>query len=344
MIAESCRLATNRLALGARLCGGKGAPPKAFGAALQNVVARCGWSPTQPRSGDVSRKSPFRFLRAHRDHESIELPFVANHLPTIPPLPAGEGRGEGESFECQRAIRPWRLAMFGESCSPCHVCALLIFLLFLASPIFGQSVPATSSPPAHYDAPLLQCANLVYAGSQSSVCFSDHFLEDVGRDTNLRVKPGFTPVRLDSDDLFNYPFCVMSGNDNFSLSQKERKQLRQYLMAGGFLLASPGCSDKQWDASFRQEIKLCFPEYQLTKIPMTHPIFSIVNSITRLVDKYGNPVYIEGLEINGRLVMVYSKEGLNDVAHAEGCCCCGGNEIQDPALVNVNVFTYAALY
>ena len=27
-----------------------------------------------------------------------------------------------------------------------------------------------------------------------------------------------------------------------------------------------------------------------------------------------------------------------------GCCCCGGNEIQDPAKINVNVFTYAVLY
>jgi hypothetical protein len=48
--------------------------------------------------------------------------------------------------------------------------------------------------------------------------------------------------------------------------------------------------------------------------------------------------------INGRLVLVYSKDGLNDVHNAEGCCCCGGNEVQDPAKVNVNVFTYAVLY
>ena len=53
---------------------------------------------------------------------------------------------------------------------------------------------------------------------------------------------------------------------------------------------------------------------------------------------------MEGLEINGRLAMVYSKEGLNDVEHAQGCCCCGGNEIRDPEKVNVNVFAYAVLY
>ena len=77
---------------------------------------------------------------------------------------------------------------------------------------------------------------------------------------------------------------------------------------------------------------------------MTYPIFSIVNPIPRLTDEHGKQVMLEGLEINGRLVLVYSKEGLNDVAHAEGCCCCGGNEISKPALVNVNIFTYAVLY
>ena len=48
--------------------------------------------------------------------------------------------------------------------------------------------------------------------------------------------------------------------------------------------------------------------------------------------------------VNGRLVMVYSKDGLNDVSNAKGCCCCGGNMIVEAVLVNVNVFTYALLY
>ena len=77
---------------------------------------------------------------------------------------------------------------------------------------------------------------------------------------------------------------------------------------------------------------------------MTHPIFSMVNPIARLTDEHGKQVMLEGLELNGRLVLVYSKEGLNDVSHAEGCCCGGGNEISNPALVNVNIFTYAVVY
>lgn len=231
------------------------------------------------------------------------------------------------------------------------VFALSLLAAGLALSALGQSSPTqiitpTSKPEfaSSSDLTVLQCGNLIYAGNQSSVCFADRFLTDVAAQTNLRVNRKFCPVRLDSEALFDYPFCVMSGNEDFTLSDKERKQLRKYLTQGGFLLASPGCSDQQWDKSFRREIKLTFPEYALKPIPMSHPIFSLVNHITRLTEKNGRQVMLDGLEINGRLVLVYSKEGLNDVAHAKGCCCCGGNEIRDPARVNVNVFTYAVLY
>jgi hypothetical protein len=191
---------------------------------------------------------------------------------------------------------------------------------------------------------LLQCGNLIYAGAKSSVCFADRFLTQVADQTTLQVNKKFCPVRLDSDALFDYPFCVMSGDEAFTLTEKDRRNLYQYLTQGGFLLVSPGCSDAKWDKSFRQEIKVCFPNNKLNTIPLTHPIFSIVHNIPRLTDKSGKVVSLEGLEINGRLVMVYSKEGLNDVEHAKGCCCCGGNEVKDPLRVNVNVFAYAVVY
>ena len=209
-----------------------------------------------------------------------------------------------------------------------------------------QIIQPTSKPEfaAASDLTLLQCGNLIYAGNQSSVCFADRFLTDVAQQTNLRVNKKFCPVRLDAEAVFDYPFCVMSGNDSFALSDKERKQMRKYLTHGGFLLISPGCSDEKWDKAFRQEIKLCFPDNALKPIPASHAIFSLVNPIPRLTEKHGKTAVLEGLEINGRLVLVYSKEGLNDVGNAKGCCCCGGNELRDPAKINVNVFAYAVLY
>ena len=190
----------------------------------------------------------------------------------------------------------------------------------------------------------LQCGNLVYASNKSSVCFADKFLADVGTKTHLEAGKNFIPVRLDADTLFDFPFCVWSGEDTFSLTAKDRENLRKYLLNGGFIVSSPGCSDPRWDAALRKELKLIFPEHQLTKIPMSHPLFSTVFKIPTLTDKQGKSAQVEGLEINGRLVMLYSKDGLNDVGNAKGCCCCGGNMITESAQVNVNAFTYALLY
>jgi hypothetical protein len=221
--------------------------------------------------------------------------------------------------------------------------AALGSLLFLAC---WSAPAATLAPwgPVRSDLALLQCGNLIYAGNKSSVCFADRFLTEVVEQTCLRVNRKFCLVRLDSEALFDFPFCVMSGNESFSLCDLERSHLRKFLAQGGFLLASPGCSDQTWDRAFRQEIRICFPDNSLKRIPMTHPIFSVVNLIPRLTDKHGRPVALEGLELSGRLAVVYSKEGLNDVQHAIGCCCCGGNEVSNPMRVNVNVFTYAVLY
>ncbi len=215
-----------------------------------------------------------------------------------------------------------------------------LLLITLTICLAWASARAGSGP----DVTRLNCGNLIYAGNKSSVCFADQFLSDVARETRLDVAPGFTAVRLDSDQLFDHPFCVFSGEGSFSLTDKERKNLRRYLQQGGFVLSSPGCSDEAWDKSLRREIQLCFPKDQLNKLPMTHPIFSVVHQLSRLTCKNGNTTLLEGLELNGRLALVYSKEGLNDVAHAKGCCCCGGNQINDSARVNVNIFTYAVLY
>jgi hypothetical protein len=201
---------------------------------------------------------------------------------------------------------------------------------------------AANSPKA--DLTKLQCGNLVYAGNKSSICFADKFLTDVARQTSLNSGKNFVPVRLDADNLFDFPFCVWSGEENFVLTKKERENLRKYLLSGGFILSSPGCSDPNWDTALRRELKLVLPEYKLVRLPMSHPVFSTVNQITQLTDKHGAPAFVEGMEVNGRLVMVYSKDGLNDVSNARGCCCCGGNMIAESVLVNVNVFTYALLY
>jgi hypothetical protein len=233
-----------------------------------------------------------------------------------------------------------------------------LFLLLAAGPAFAAGAGATAerkqkeleaavaraAAAPNADLTKLQCGNLVYAGNKSSICFADKFLSDVAAATNLNVGRNFVPVKLESDNVFDFPFCVWSGEESFTLTKKERENLRRYLLHGGFILSSPGCSDPNWDTALRRELQLIFPELKMVRLPMSHPIFSTVHRIARLTDKKGHEAFVEGMEVNGRIVMIYSKDGLNDVSNAKGCCCCGGNMIVEAVLVNVNVFTYALLY
>lgn len=203
-----------------------------------------------------------------------------------------------------------------------------------------KSTPVPQAPADPKKDNLIQCANLVYAGSKSSVCFSDKFLDSVRRETNIQPERNFKTVKLALGDLFENPFAVMTGEGSFTLLEQERKNLRAYLLRGGFLLASAGCSSREWDVAFRKEIAQIFPEYKLKKLTLEHPIFHTVYDIRDISLSHGGKGQIEGMEIDGKIVLIYSPEGLNDTGGVNGCCCCGGNEVNNCREINVNIFTY----
>jgi Domain of unknown function (DUF4159) len=193
---------------------------------------------------------------------------------------------------------------------------------------------------------VVQCANLIYGGTHTSRCFSDEFLSVVQKKTAIPTERRFKSVKLSSKELFKFPFAMMTGEKNFLFTIKERKNLKDYLTKGGFLLASAGCSNKEFNKSFRMEIKRIFPKKKLEAIKMNHPLFRTVNKIKKLNIKSetATKVQLEGLTLNGKLVMVYSPHGLNNTANTKGCCCCGGNEILNALDINVNVLVYAILH
>ncbi len=192
---------------------------------------------------------------------------------------------------------------------------------------------------------VIQCANAIYAGNKTSRCFSDNFLTTLQQKTTISTERRFKPVKLDSKELFDFPFIVMTGEGDFRLPQAERDNLAKYLQNGGFLLASAGCSSKQWDQAFRRELKTLLPKHPISPVPLKHALFRTVFQIEKLdLAKSSGTASIEGIEINGRFVCIYSRHGLNDTHHSTGCCCCGGNEIRNAMEINVNIVAYALVH
>ena len=83
---------------------------------------------------------------------------------------------------------------------------------------------------------VVQVANLVYAGTKSSRCFSDHFLVTAEKESSISTSRRFHAVKLSSENVFEFPLVIMTGEGEFQLTDEERQNLRRYVERGGLLL------------------------------------------------------------------------------------------------------------
>ncbi|MEY4282415.1 MAG: hypothetical protein RLZ39_1827 [Bacteroidota bacterium] len=78
-------------------------------------------------------------------------------------------------------------------------------------------------------------------------------------------------VAVASQAIFNYPFIHMTGHGRWELTAAEVSNLRDYLLAGGFLHIDDNYG---LDAYVRPEMKKVFPELNFVEVPFNHPIYS----------------------------------------------------------------------
>jgi len=205
----------------------------------------------------------------------------------------------------------------------------------------SAAVAAVGSDP---DARQVSVGNLIYDGDKTSVCFSDRFLTSVATEAGINTEKRMHAVHLAQlDEMRATPFVIMNGQEEFTLPDNERAVLKQYLMGGGFLLASASCSSEQWSASFRREMEATFGAGSFQEVPLDHPLFKTLYDITDVTLHHGGSARFEGVFIDGRLACLFSKEGLNDTEHTLGCCCCGGNEVSHAEQVVADTLVYALL-
>src|SRR5580658_8522236 len=84
---------------------------------------------------------------------------------------------------------------------------------------------------------IVQVANLIYAGTKSSQCFADHFLVKAEKESSISTSRRFHAVKLGSEELYNFPMVIMTGEGAFELTSREQQNLVRYVQRGGFLLA-----------------------------------------------------------------------------------------------------------
>ncbi len=93
--------------------------------------------------------------------------------------------------------------------------------------------------------------------------------------TSMEVDPDGVVLELTDPRLFDYPFIYMLEPGRLVFDDDEVKNLRRYLLNGGFLMVDDFWGEDEWD-NFYYEIKRVFPEREPMELPLSHPIFHAV--------------------------------------------------------------------
>ncbi len=126
---------------------------------------------------------------------------------------------------------------------------------------------------------------------------------------NLNISPKYDIVDVGSIDIFNYPLLYMTGHGNVFFDEFESENLRNYLLAGGFLHIDDNYG---MDKYIRAEMKKVFPELDFVELPLDHNIYNIVyqfeNGLPKIHEHDNKPSQGLGLIKNGKLVCFYTYE------------------------------------
>jgi hypothetical protein len=131
---------------------------------------------------------------------------------------------------------------------------------------------------------------------------------------NAELKTNFSPVqavvRLSEASLFDFPFLYLTGHGNISFSERDIRNLRDYLLKGGFLYAD---DDYGMDEAFRREIRKVFPDREMTELPADHPLFHCYFPFPRGIPKIHEhdgkrPQAFGIFDDTGRLLVLYTYE------------------------------------
>jgi len=136
-----------------------------------------------------------------------------------------------------------------------------------------------------------------------------NLIEFSNKNIKTKISKSPTTVSVGSSDLFNFPIVFMTGHGNVFFTDQEAKNLRQYLISGGFLHISDNYG---LDKYIRVQLKKVFPKIELKEIPFSHAIFNQTFTFNKGLPKIHehNKKVPQGfgLFFKGRLVCFYDYE------------------------------------
>ncbi len=137
--------------------------------------------------------------------------------------------------------------------------------------------------------------------------------------TTIPVQTDEVIVPLRNKEIFNAPFCYISGHKLVQFTQEERENFKAYVDRGGFVFADD-CNhdiDGLFAKSFETQMADIFGDDALVKIPNDHNIYSSFfkfdgpPTTSQELNGWGDDLvhnYLKAIIINGRIGVLYSNK------------------------------------
>lgn len=136
-----------------------------------------------------------------------------------------------------------------------------------------------------------------------------NLIDFCNKNLKTTIEKDVATVEVGSAELFNYPFVHMTGHGNVVFNEQEVSNLRNYLIAGGFLHISDNYG---MDKFIRVQMKRVFPELEFVELPFDYPIYhqkyKFPNGLPKVHLHDEKPPQGFGLILEGRLMCFYDYE------------------------------------
>ena len=176
-----------------------------------------------------------------------------------------------------------------------HYRAILILTFFISTQLFSQDIAVIQ-----YNGGGDWYANPTALPNLIKFC-NDNI------NTTINKKPKV--VSPSSVDLFDYPFVHMTGHGNVYFTDNDAKNLRDYLLSGGFLHIDDNYGMDQY---LRKELIKVFPDKKLEEISKNHPLFNkpfpFPSGLPKIHEHNRNRPQAFAIYIEERIVLLYTYE------------------------------------
>ncbi len=190
----------------------------------------------------------------------------------------------------------------------------------------------------------------------------------LGQNAKLDVTLTSEILQPGDDKLLMFKFMYLHGRKEIKFDETAMDNIKSNLQTGGLLLADAACADfKQWkafDKSFREAMAKMFPDQKLVEISpkgsdgKDDPLFRIakesgINLLSvkcRRENAEGTgpekelrnyPVLLEGIKIDGRWVVIYSKYDIGCAIEGHKSADCLGHDQQSALSIASAVVLYS---